>query len=228
MPNKSIGPMPFSQLRKPNGPRPPPDKTVDSMKPLADKASVTSSAASSPETQRVDEAVVVCPETTNDQPTSILAMIQAHSPNAIATRVLFFLPWCIAVGACIVVVPSWLDFVAFGTGYTSPRDGAHRLAYWAECAMPHVAIFCAVMVSLLWWNIPLGCVLAAGVLALFVQAWRDFEVDENIPLGDDDRQTIYFLLMDRRLDEQTAISGFVGRNGLVRQGSLDSDCMDHS
>lgn len=108
-------------------------------------------------------------------------------------RVLFFLPWCIAVGGTIVMYPRYLEHVAFGFGYIKSPKGIRRFAHWADTGIQHVWIFFGFLASI-WWIYPiLGWMLIGGVVAQTANAWQDFEVDRSIPLGEDDRQTIYLV-----------------------------------
>ncbi|TFY56621.1 hypothetical protein EVJ58_g7527 [Rhodofomes roseus] len=112
----------------------------------------------------------------------------------IATKVLFFLPWCIAVGGAILLSPQHLNLVAFKTGYVSHERGPHRFGYWAECAHQHVVIFLAVLAVGAWWNLRYGTWVVAAMLARCVYVWHDFHVDLTVPLGEDDRQSLYLAL----------------------------------
>ena len=125
------------------------------------------------------------------------------------TLVLCFLPWCIAVGACIVLSPKHLDLVAFHTGYHNLNEiprGIRRFAHWADIAVQHILIFVAFVVSVFWFDHSIGATLAASILARFVYVWRDFRFDKAIPLGADDRQTMYFLMMNYEVSEEFCIA----------------------
>jgi len=69
--------------------------------------------------------------------------------------------------------------------------------------MHHVMIFLAFIVIVGWWKTSIGILLATGVLAQFVFAWRDFVLDRTVPLGEDDRQTIYLVATNYGLDEDS-------------------------
>ncbi|OBZ73959.1 hypothetical protein A0H81_06090 [Grifola frondosa] len=102
-------------------------------------------------------------------------------------RLLFFLPWCAAVGGAILLAPAHLELVTFAPGYIRSPRGVRRLAHWADCALHHVGIFLACAVVLAWY-----CPLAAApVLARCVYAWQDFRPDAKVPLGEDDRQSLW-------------------------------------
>jgi hypothetical protein len=59
--------------------------------------------------------------------------------------------------------------------------------------MQHVWIFLGFLVSMWWTHPTIGWMLVGGVVAQTVNAWQDFEVDRSIPLGEDDRQTMYLV-----------------------------------
>ncbi|KZT67866.1 hypothetical protein DAEQUDRAFT_728641 [Daedalea quercina L-15889] len=112
----------------------------------------------------------------------------------VATKVLFFLPWCVAVGGAIMLSPRHLHLVAFNTGYVSYERGPHRFGYWAQCAHQHVVIFLAFLAVGVWWNLRYGTWVVAGMLACAAYAWHDYKVDLTVPLGEDDRQSLYLAL----------------------------------
>ena len=113
---------------------------------------------------------------------------------SVAVHVLFFLPWCVAVGGAILLSPYHLDHVAFKTGYVSHERGPHRFGYWAQCAHQHVVIFLAFLAACLWWNLRYGTWAVAAVLAGTVYAWHDFKINLAVPLGEDERQSLYLAL----------------------------------
>jgi hypothetical protein len=108
-------------------------------------------------------------------------------------RIVFFLPWCVAVGGTIIMYPQHLEFIAFKPGYINSPKGIHRFAHWADTGMHHVWIFLGFLASI-WWIYPtLGWMLIGGVVAQMANAWHDFVVDRTVPLGEDDRQTMYLV-----------------------------------
>lgn len=111
-------------------------------------------------------------------------------------RVVFFLPWCVAVGGTIVLFPSHLEHVAFGPGYVESRRGIRRFAHWADTSKEFVGIFLGLVACIGWVAPSFGLLLFGGIVAQFVHAWQDFVVDRAIPLGEDDRQSIYLVIMD--------------------------------
>ena len=110
-------------------------------------------------------------------------------------RILFFLPWCAAVGGALLLFPSYVERVAFGPGYLPSPKGIRRFAHWAECGQQHVMIFLACLVVVLWYNLALGLSLTCIVVSRFVYVWHAFCVDESIPLGEDDQQSLYLVVM---------------------------------
>ncbi|KAF9459384.1 hypothetical protein BDZ94DRAFT_1324806 [Collybia nuda] len=121
-------------------------------------------------------------------------------------RVVIFLPWCVAVGGVILLCPKYLDLVAFGPGYVETPRGIRRLAYWADSGMQHVGIFLAFLATIAWLLPMFGIILASGMVAQFVYAWYDFVVDPNVPLGADDRQTMYIVATQFGLSGNTNFS----------------------
>lgn len=120
---------------------------------------------------------------------------------SVAAKALFFLPWCVAVGGTIVLSPYHLDAVAFKTGYVSHERGPRRFGYWAQCAHQHVVIFLAFLAVCAWWNMRYGAWAVAAVLAGAVYAWYDFRIDLTVPLGDDQRQSLYLALTKVYLED---------------------------
>lgn len=140
-------------------------------------------------------------------PTDILDRLASHPPSYritealylarflpfLAVQVAFFLPWCIAVGGAILLFPHKLEGITFGTGYIASPKGIHRFAHWADCGMQHVLIFLTFLGLLVGYFPTLGCLIVGGLVAQFMSAWRNFAVDYDAGLGEDDRQTIYVL-----------------------------------
>jgi hypothetical protein len=121
-------------------------------------------------------------------------------------KVLGFLPWCIAVGGAIMLYPTQLELVAFNTGYQSSLKGIQRFAYYADCAMQHVAIFVGCVAVLCWWSSTfVTTLLVATITAGFCLAWGDFVLDRSIPLGHDDRQTIYLVFTNYGLQGDSIV-----------------------
>lgn len=88
-----------------------------------------------------------------------------------------------------------LELVAFGPGYLNLPNGQRRLAHWAEFASYHVGAFLlALGIGIVYsrsWEVAM-IVLVALVFAL-ARAWLTFHVDRSIPLGEDNRQTLYLV-----------------------------------
>ena len=117
--------------------------------------------------------------------------------------VLCFPFWTFAVGGCIFLCPAtYLDIVTFGSGFVPPPlSGIARFGYWAENAIPHMCTFLAGLCFLIWWRPDLGLSTLVVVLCLFRRAWSHFELDKDVPLGEDDRQTIYLISMELSLGD---------------------------
>lgn len=103
--------------------------------------------------------------------------------------------WTFAVGGCIFISPiTHLDTIAFGSGFVPPPPSdIARFGYWAENAIPHMCTFLAGLCFLIWWRLDLGFSVLVIVLYLSWRAWSGFELDKGIPLGEDDRQTVYLV-----------------------------------
>lgn len=110
-------------------------------------------------------------------------------------RVLLFVPWCAAVGGVLLLFPACTELVAFGPGYLPSPKGIRRFAHWAECGQQHVMIFLAFLVVILWYNCALGLSLTCIVVSRFVYVWHGFKADNSIPLGEDDQQSLYLVVM---------------------------------
>ncbi|KAF9038345.1 hypothetical protein BDZ89DRAFT_1157192 [Hymenopellis radicata] len=114
-------------------------------------------------------------------------------------KALLFLPWYTLVGGVIVLFPQYLETVAFSTGYiSSPPRGIRRYAHWADCALAHVLLFLLVVVMI-------GTRTPIVFPLLFGQAtysWMDFRFDERVPLGMDDRQSLYVVVKELVSDVQ--------------------------
>ncbi|KAH7911472.1 hypothetical protein BJ138DRAFT_1150577 [Hygrophoropsis aurantiaca] len=126
-------------------------------------------------------------------------------------RFLFFLPWCAAVGAALLLFPAQLDAITFAPGYIahSPR-GIKRFSHWADCAIHHVVIFLAFAAVLIYYDKTVGVPLGGALVSRFVYVWNDFRIDRSIPLGEDNRQTLFLLATDR---------AFAGEEFVVRDAS---------
>lgn len=124
-----------------------------------------------------------------------------------AAKVTFFLPWCIAVGATLSLAPQYCELVAFQTGYVASLQGIRRFAHWAECGIQQVSIFFASILLVSYFQMAVGITVAALVLSRFICVWQDFKFDQSIPLGEDDRQSLYRIAMMENygLDSDTMI-----------------------
>lgn len=146
-------------------------------------------------------------------------------------RTVLFLPWCIAVGGSIVLFPKGLDMITFRSGYLEPLSGIYRFAHWVDHAFEHVMIFVAFTGFIFWWSPAVGFVVGCAVVAIGVHAWYDFRLDPSVPLGEDDRQSVYlsltkFWMTDEFLNLRRVKGGFllddqmrVGRKGEELEGN---------
>ena len=150
----------------------------------------------------VDEPVAPSLEPPAPRPSS-----NVMSLLILAAKVICFLPWCIAVGATLSLAPQYSELVAFQTGYVASLKGVRRFAYWTECGLQQIAIFFASVVIIGYFQMALGVSFAALVLSRFIYAWQDFKFDNSIPLGEDDRQSLYRIAMmdNYGLDKDTVI-----------------------
>ncbi|KAJ3568049.1 hypothetical protein NP233_g5962 [Leucocoprinus birnbaumii] len=131
-----------------------------------------------------------------------------------ALRMVLFLPWCIAVGGSIVLCPSKLDTITFRTGYLEPLFGIHRFAHWADRTFEHIVIFITFIGFLAWLSPVIGVLAGCAVGALALNTWSGFRVDPNVPLGEDDKQSVYlsitkFWLADEFLNLRREDKGFL-------------------
>lgn len=111
--------------------------------------------------------------------------------------------WTFAVGGCIFLCPTThLDTITFSSGFVlPPPSDIARFGYWAENAVPHMCTFLAGLCFLIWWRPDLGLLVLVAVLCLFWRAWSHFELDKDVPLGGDNRQTIYLISMTHTLGD---------------------------
>jgi len=112
----------------------------------------------------------------------------------LAFRVICFLPWCIAVGGALILSPENLEFVAFQSGYLPSVSGIRRYSHWAHYGYQHIVAFLAAVGAITWTFPTIGAMAIGALLAQFCIAWHSFLFDRNIPLGEDDRQTVYILM----------------------------------
>lgn len=109
-------------------------------------------------------------------------------PPALAavTRVLFFVPWCVAVGAAIVLFPRALTRLV-RLYAEPPRTPLHRLAHHAHTAPAHVCIFGAalflVAAALPGWLLRAAFLGAVGVRAAMVVHGIEAQVEERGDVG---------------------------------------------
>ncbi|KAF8126330.1 hypothetical protein EV363DRAFT_1453057 [Boletus edulis] len=123
--------------------------------------------------------------------------------------------WCL--GPQNDLGPRCVELVTFRPGYLESPKGIRRFAHWAECGQQHVMIFLACLVAVLWYNPALGLSLTSIVVSRFVFVWHAFRVDENIPLGEDDQQSLYLVIMGlASTDSSYSVSGIRGGQGIMK------------
>lgn len=94
-------------------------------------------------------------------------------PALLATvaRVVFFVPWCVVVGAAIMLFPRALTWLV-RLYAAPPRTPLRRLAYHAQTAREHVGIFvgavCLVAAALPGWPLRFALLGAVGIRAVVV------------------------------------------------------------
>lgn len=111
----------------------------------------------------------------------------------IILRGVLFVPWCATVGGALLLFPQNLELVVFRPGYLESLQGIRRFAHWADCAFHHAMIFLALVVAFVWYEAAVGVPVACGLMSRFMYVWTGFQVDSNVPLGLDDRQSLYLL-----------------------------------
>ncbi|KZT21753.1 hypothetical protein NEOLEDRAFT_727996 [Neolentinus lepideus HHB14362 ss-1] len=125
-------------------------------------------------------------------------------------RVLFFLPWCILVGAAIMVCPAMVPVIAFRTGYFSDRMSScvHRLAYYIDSAAYHVFIFVAFLGFTGWYLPDLRLLLILVLTLATLCAWGEFLLGRRGDRNEDELTAIWASLKNsRRVDGDVIVSG---------------------
>jgi hypothetical protein len=134
------------------------------------------------------------------------------------TKVVCFVPWCITVGGAFLLFPQYLESITFQTGYLPSVQGIRRFAHWANYASQHLVIFVAFIIAVGYCNKSFGVALGTFVLARFIYVWQDFKFDRSIPLGQDDRQSLYMVTMmeDYGIHKDTVIYGVSDDNEICQ------------
>ncbi|KAF9444415.1 hypothetical protein P691DRAFT_617147, partial [Macrolepiota fuliginosa MF-IS2] len=110
-------------------------------------------------------------------------------------RVVFFMPWYIAVRGSIVLYPKYINGIVFHIRYLDPAHGIWRLVYWADKGFEHLAIFLALVGLVVYLRPGLGVVGRVwGWCGEWFGVW-DFWAAEMrrraVLLEDDDRISVY-------------------------------------
>ncbi|KAI0636076.1 hypothetical protein C8Q77DRAFT_613600 [Trametes polyzona] len=129
----------------------------------------------------------------------------AHDPQSAdellstSLHMVLFLPWCITVGAAIVLMPSTVGAITFDAGIIrGPAPGGlRRFAYWAANAYEHVFVFLATAVLLLYhfrapWT-------AALLFLRWAWVWVGFRPSAGLyrRVGWDDMESIWLVFKGR-------------------------------
>lgn len=136
-------------------------------------------------------------------------------------RGVLFVPWCATVGGALLLFPQNLELVVFRPGYLESLQGIRRFAHWADCAFHHAMIFLALVVALMWYKAAVGIPVACGMMSRFMYVWTGFRVDSKVPLGLDDRQSLYLLAKGTAFENQTIL--IQGCEGEARIAQLRED-----
>lgn len=159
--------------------------------------------------------------------TFIPRMLSLTLPDVslLVPRALLFVPWYALVGGAILLFPQHLNYVAFSCGYvSSPPRGIQRYAHWAECGLAHVLLF---LLSVAWLvkvseNVALLVVLGGQM----VMSWKDFRFDSELPVGVDDRQSLFLVAKGLVVDVGLRRCEESGRFFAAVDGELDSESDD--
>ncbi|KZP20522.1 hypothetical protein FIBSPDRAFT_954464 [Athelia psychrophila] len=111
-----------------------------------------------------------------------------------------YLPSIMATGCALLLFPHHIDFLLFQTGYLSARNGAERLAALASIfGVVPIFLFTVVWLAGFYFRPASGLAFACAVLFRFMYVWWDFQFTQDIPLGEDDRQSICRILVKHDL-----------------------------
>uniref|UniRef100_A0A0W0G6G1 Uncharacterized protein n=1 Tax=Moniliophthora roreri TaxID=221103 RepID=A0A0W0G6G1_MONRR len=157
--------------------------------------------------QDSEEVAEILNQKTEDQPllpapsSEQVQSIKLQDTLLFMIKFLCFLPWCIAAGCALVVFPKHIEAVVFSPGFyrdssEPPPKGIRRFAHLAEFTIPHVGIFISSLAFVAWWSTPVGLALAVLMFSQGIVAWQDFRKDESVPLGEDDRMSVYWILKE--------------------------------
>lgn len=116
-----------------------------------------------------------------------------------AIKIVLFVPWCFSVGGAILLYPQYLNFITFKTGYIAPPDLAQRFKHWAEHAWHFIVIFLGLIAAIAYCEPVGGTTIFALTMTRFFHVWSGFKFDQTVPLGQDDQQSIYMVLVMKNL-----------------------------
>jgi hypothetical protein len=127
----------------------------------------------------------------------VLTLIDVIALGSImAYWLLLFVFWHTHIGGCILLAPSRINTVTFGSYDGNPVSntppGPARASYWSKNSNRHVfAFMISVFASLLIGNIYSRLIVVIGILAWSRFSWRNFVYDPSVELGTNDQQAVY-------------------------------------
>ena len=134
---------------------------------------------------------------------TMFSYLTLHNALFLAAQILLFFPWCVAVGGAIFISPAHLSSLTFSTSlnYISPPlKPVQRYAHWADYGLQHITIFLCFLFAIVWMFPDAGWVVVGAFISQVCWAWHDFLPDRTVPVGEDERQTIYLLAKHTWLD----------------------------
>lgn len=125
-----------------------------------------------------------------------------RSPLFTIFLIVQFVPWCIAVGAAILLWPQSLETVVFRSGYipAPPPRGLRRYAFWSKMAPDYVKIFMFTLLGL--FNVSVWGAATLVVLGAMrcVYVWKDYKPKEvkdlHMRIGQDDMESLWLFVQD--------------------------------
>lgn len=143
--------------------------------------------------------------------------------------ILCHLPSILAAGCIFLLFPHYIDFLLFHTGYLSAQRGVERLGALASVSGV-VPIFLCTSAWLVGFYLRtvLGLTISCALLSRFLYAWWDFRFTQNIPLGEDDRQSIFRIFVKQELGITGDTVVRQPNGSLVRMGSSAAHTIENS
>ncbi|KAI0787954.1 hypothetical protein C8Q74DRAFT_1366749 [Fomes fomentarius] len=133
---------------------------------------------------------------------------EERSPLFTIFLIVQFVPWCIAVGAAILLLPQSLDTVVFRSGYipAPPPRGLRRYAFWSKMAPDYVKIFMFTLLGLFNVSVRGAATLVVLVAMRCAYVWKDYKPKEvkdlHMRIGQDDMESLWlFVQNETYIDE---------------------------